>query len=171
MVSRRGFETLIIGLLLALIYLVYTGVYSFTEIVLALFTGFLIARILSFDLISNPRMLGFKRVLHGLAYVLKYFTVVEARAHYRVVKAILSLKPELKPSIVRVPYRVDSEYSIVSIANSITNTPGTVVVDIDEDRKYMYVHWLFTTSTRDEDAWREISREFEDWIKKIFEPG
>jgi len=68
-----------------------------------------------------------------------------------------------------VPYGVNSEYSIVSIANSITNTPGTVVVDIDEDRKFFYVHWIDAQAFDDQEARRTVSEVFEKELSRIFE--
>ena len=158
----------LVGLITALVYLVYTGAYSITELMLAFVSGFLIARVLGIDLVGRTGFDLFKRFAYFIAYVFKYFTVIEARAHFSVVKAILSPKPRLSPGIVRVPYEVRSEYSVVGIANSITNTPGTVVVDVDEVNKKMYVHWLFAKPVSDEEARRYVSWEFEKWMKKIF---
>ncbi len=167
--GRNTVSIVVVGIVSMFIYLVYTGSYNFSELLLAFITGFLVAYVFGGELVSSPSKIGLRRLLYAIAYVVKYFTVIEARAHYSVVKAILSRKPDLKPAIVRIPYSVDSEYSIVSIANSITNTPGTVVVDVDEDKKQFYVHWLFTVSTEDKVAWKHVSKEFEEWARKIFE--
>jgi len=168
-VSRSAGSIIVVGLVLLIIYLIYTGSYVLTELVFALIIGFLTAYIFGYDLVENIGLINLKRLVYAIMYMFKYFTVIEAKAHYMVIKSILSPKPELKPSIVRIPYRVESDYSIVSIANSITNTPGTVVVDVDEENKYFYVHWLFTTTTEDEEARKKVSKEFEDWMLKIFE--
>jgi len=165
----RFTSRVITGIIAVAVYLVYTGSYSATELLVAFITGFIIAWVMGFDLIRGFSLDSIKRLLYLVVYTIKYFTVIEARAHYKVVKAILSRKPVLKPGIVRIPYNVGSEYSIVGIANSITNTPGTVVVDVDEENKRMYVHWLFTETVSDEKARRLISKEFEEWMNKIFE--
>jgi multicomponent Na+:H+ antiporter subunit E len=156
-------------ILLALIYLVYTGSYGLLEIMIALLTGLGVSLLFAQDLVRNTWKLSLTRFMRAVAYLAKYFTVIEARAHWGVVKLILKPGAEYRPGIVRVPYGVNSEYSIVSIANSITNTPGTVVVDIDEDRKFFYVHWIDVQAFDDQDARRAVSEVFEKELSRIFE--
>ncbi|MCD6324644.1 MAG: Na+/H+ antiporter subunit E, partial [Desulfurococcales archaeon] len=149
----------------------YTGSVSVTELVLGAIVGFSVAYIFSDLLVQDSSKLSIKRLAVLVAYAVKYFTVIEAKAHWSVVKAILSPKMGINPSIVRIPYRVRDDYAVVTIANSITNTPGTVVVDIDEEKKNMYVHWIFADVVEDEEARKEVSEEFESWARLIFEGG
>jgi len=55
------------------------------------------------------------------------------KANIYVVKT--SLRPELdiQPTMVRVPVSVKSDIARATFANSITLTPGTVTVDVEED--------------------------------------
>jgi multicomponent Na+:H+ antiporter subunit E len=162
-------RTLIIALSIALVYLVYTGSLSVSEALISLGVGFAVASLIGGDLVVDESKLGLKRFIEAVRYAFKYFTIIEYQAHYQVVKAILSRNPGLKPAIVEVPYDVNSEIAIVTIANSITNTPGTVVVDVDEGKKRFYVHWLFAEAFEGEEARRGVSAEFEKWAKKIFD--
>lgn len=162
-------SAIIPALLLALIYLVYTGSYGVLEVGIALLTGLGVSLLLGQDLVRNPGKLSIARFSRAVAYLVKYFTVVEAKAHWEVVKLILNPGAKYKPAIVRVPYGVSSEYSIVSIANSITNTPGTVVIDVDEDRKLFYVHWINAQVLEDQEARKSVSEVFEKDVSKIFE--
>ncbi|MEM2755583.1 MAG: Na+/H+ antiporter subunit E, partial [Candidatus Methanomethylicia archaeon] len=75
----------------------------------------------------------------------------------------------INPGIVRVPYYSESDYSMVTVANSITNTPGTVVVDFDEVRKVFYVHWIDVKSIDPRDTYSFIARTFEDYARRIFD--
>jgi multicomponent Na+:H+ antiporter subunit E len=56
--------------------------------------------------------------------------------------AILVLKPNmnLKPGIFAFPLTVDRDGEIALLANLITLTPGTLSVDVSDDRKFLYVH-------------------------------
>lgn len=58
--------------------------------------------------------------------------------------AIRVWKPKLdiEPSMIKVPYSLESELSVAIYANSITLTPGTVTVDIDPEKKEFLVHQL-----------------------------
>ena len=76
---------------------------------------------------------------------------------------------KIKPAIVRVPHSLETDFAIVTVANSITNTPGTVTLEVDDEGKALFVHWLFAETTEDEEAREKISKEFEEWAKLIFE--
>lgn len=59
---------------------------------------------------------------------------------------ILVLRPDmrkqLKPEIIEFPLHVKSDAEITLLANFITLTPGTLSVDVSEDRSVLYVHAL-----------------------------
>ncbi|WP_440059084.1 Na+/H+ antiporter subunit E [Thermogladius sp. 4427co] len=160
---------ILIGLSLALVYLVYTGSLGVIEAIIALVTGFILSAVIGGDLVKNESKLSLKRFLDAVVYAFKYFTIIEYIAHKQVVTAILSRNPNLKPAIVEVPYYVNSEFAIATIANSITNTPGTVVIDVDEGKKKFYVHWIFAEAFEGEEARKGVSAEFEEWARKIFD--
>lgn len=166
---RNLISRILIALILVFTYLLYTGVFSITEFLVGFAVALVTSLIFSKDLVSDLRKLSIVRLAFLVTYLIKYFTIVEAVAHWNVVKAIVSLKPRLNPAIVRIPYDLKNEYSIVMVANSITNTPGTVVLDVDESSKSMYVHWLFADVFEDSEAKKKIAEEFEHWAKLVFE--
>jgi multicomponent Na+:H+ antiporter subunit E len=59
-------------------------------------------------------------------------------ANLHVVKIVLSPKMPVDPRIIRFKTKLDSDISLVTFANSITLTPGTITIDI-KDGEY-YVH-------------------------------
>jgi multicomponent Na+:H+ antiporter subunit E len=75
----------------------------------------------------------------------------------------------IKPGIVRVPINSKSEYAITLIAISITNTPGTVVVDVDKERGILYVNWIYVISENPDVTYREIAEVFDRYALKIFD--
>jgi multicomponent Na+:H+ antiporter subunit E len=48
----------------------------------------------------------------------------------------------LKPQIIEFPLHVKTDAEITLLANLITLTPGTLSVDVSEDRSVIYVHGL-----------------------------
>lgn len=167
---RRLGSIIATTLFLLVIYLVYTGAITTMDIVLGLIGSIIIASFTADMLIKSPgKILGFNRWLYLVAYTLLYLTIVEAKAHWSIAKIILHPKMPINPSIVRIPYDVESDYAKTTIANSITNTPGTVVVDVDDKRRVFYVHWINATTTDDEKARKQISFLFEKYAKKIFD--
>jgi len=54
----------------------------------------------------------------------------------------LAVQPRitLRPAIVAYPLTVTTDAQITLLANMITLTPGTLSVDVSDDRKWLYVH-------------------------------
>lgn len=77
------------------------------------------------------------------------------------------LKSALKPAIVAVPLTVKSDAEITLLANMITLTPGTLSVDVAEDRSVLYVHAL--TMESDTALIAGIANGFEARIKEVFQ--
>ncbi len=67
-----------------------------------------------------------------------------------------------RPGIVAVPLDAETDLEIAFLANLITLTPGSLCVDISEDRRTMYIHAMFVD---DPDSVRsEIKGRFERWV-------
>jgi multicomponent Na+:H+ antiporter subunit E len=48
-----------------------------------------------------------------------------------------------RPGIVRVPLDARTDLEIMLVANLISLTPGTLSIDLSEDRRHLYVHVMF----------------------------
>lgn len=154
------------ALLAFITYILFTGSTKpfdlVTGLIVAIGVGLLVGKYL---VQSDAKALNPVRWLWLGIYFIWYMLVAEVKAHLDVMARVLSGKYE--PGIVKVPIGVKTDYAKTLIANSITNTPGTVVVDLDD--KYMYVNWINVTTEEPEEAKKEISEEFERFAKKIFE--
>ncbi|MFA4639718.1 Na+/H+ antiporter subunit E [Pyrococcus kukulkanii] len=160
----RGF--LPTALLAFVTYIIFTGSatpYDLTTgAIVALFTGALMGRFL---VKSDAKALNPVRWIWGAMYFVWYMVMAETKAHLDVMVRIIT--GNVNPGIVRVPISVKTDYAKTLVANSITNTPGTVVVDVDEN--YFYVNWINVVSDDPEKAREEISADFEKFAKRMFE--
>jgi multicomponent Na+:H+ antiporter subunit E len=52
----------------------------------------------------------------------------------------------MRPGIVAVPLDAQTDLEITLMANLITLTPGTLSLDVSEDRHTLYVHAMFVDS-------------------------
>lgn len=75
----------------------------------------------------------------------------------------------INPGIVKVKTTLKSDAGLTFLANSITLTPGTMSVDIDQENGYLYIHWIDVKSEDVEEATERIVRVFEDVLRRIFE--
>ena len=62
----------------------------------------------------------------------------------------------VRPGIVRVPLVASSDFEIALLANLVSFTPGTLTLEVTEDRTALYVHALHMESP--ESVRRQVSR-------------
>jgi multicomponent Na+:H+ antiporter subunit E len=84
--------------------------------------------------------------------------------------ARLVIRPDLnahiRPAIVAFPLTATSDAEITLLANLITLTPGTLSVDVSEDRRCLFIHAIHVT---DREAFiREIADGFERQVMGAF---
>ncbi len=48
-----------------------------------------------------------------------------------------------RPGIIRVPLDAKTDLEIMLVANLISLTPGTLSIDVSDDRRFLYVHVMF----------------------------
>ncbi|AHF80580.1 Na+/H+ antiporter subunit E [Thermococcus paralvinellae] len=154
------------ALLAFITYILFTGSTKpfdlVTGLIVAIGVGLLVGKYLVKE---DAKALNPVRWLWAVIYFIWYMIVAETKAHLDVM--IRTITGKYEPGIVKVPIDVKTDYAKTLVANSITNTPGTVVVDLDDE--YMYVNWINVTTEEPEKAKKEICEDFEKYAKKIFE--
>jgi len=75
----------------------------------------------------------------------------------------------INPGIVKVKTTLKSDTGLTFLANSITLTPGTMSVDIDQENGFLYIHWIDVKDKDIEKATEIIVKTFEDVLRRIFE--
>lgn len=169
-VLERTLKIVAVAVMLFAVFIVASASVAPQDIIYGIIFSTAVAIVVSELLITkHTKPYDIKRWFWTIAYTFYYFIVAEYRAHSDVIKRILHPKMPIKPGIVRVPFHVNTDYAIVTIANSITNTPGTVVVDLDTKRKYFYVHWINVKAPDEKTAFENISKMFEYFAKRMFD--
>ncbi len=159
-----------VAILIFVVYIVFSGSLSPYDIVIGSLIAIAGSILASKYLIKDEsKALSIRRFFNLVSYAFYYLTVAEFKAHWTVIRIILSKDMPVKPAIVRVPYKASNSYTIVASANSITNTPGTVVVDIEPQRSLYYVHWIYAVGLDPETTYKEILEPFERRLSKVFE--
>lgn len=112
------------------------------------------------------------QVSHPLR-VLEYVAVVGwdvIVANLQVAVIIVGPLSRLRPAIVRVPLDLRTDFAVVALASTVTLTPGTVSVEIEDDgagHRALLVHAL---RCLDADALvRTIKQRYERRLKEILE--
>ena len=136
-------------------------------VILSLIVGFVARNVF---VKKNLRMLNPVRWFVFLAYVIGPFFVAMAKANVDVAYRVITGK--INPGIVRISPDLKTDLGITLLANSITLTPGTLSVDVDEDKNDLYVHWINVKKEALEKKpvdCKYICGRFPEWIRRIAE--
>lgn len=151
-------------LVLALVWAAITGNFTGLNLLLGVAIGG-VAVLMLRSVFAPPRAL---RKVRRVASLLLLFLYELAASAIRVARVVLTpdLKSAIRPAIVAFPLTVKSNAEIALLANLITLTPGTLSIDVSEDRSVLYVHVL-TLDTR-EALIADIAGGFETKVREVF---
>ncbi len=155
---------LLLTLVFALGWAAATGSFTLPNLLLGAVVGgaglFVIRRF-----VSPARVLP--RVLRIVSLALLFIGELVLSA-LRVARLVLrpDVNAHIRPAIVAFPLTATSDAEITLLANLITLTPGTLSVDVSEDRRLLYIHVIHLT---DREAFiREIATGFEAKVMGAF---
>jgi multicomponent Na+:H+ antiporter subunit E len=147
------------------------GLWSYIEIVfgilLSLIVGFTARKVFAKN---NYRMLNPVRWILFFVYLIGPFFVALTKANLDVAYRVISGK--INPGIVKISPGLKTDLGISLLANSITLTPGTLSVDIDEETNDLYVHWINVDKKALENKpvdCKYICGSFPKWVRRIAE--
>jgi multicomponent Na+:H+ antiporter subunit E len=151
-------------LVLALIWAAITGTFSGLNLLLGAAIGSVAVLLLRKNLGAPHRL----RQLRNIASLSALFLYELGASAVRVAIVVLTpdLDAALKPAIIAFPLTVTSDAEITLLANLITLTPGTLSVDVSEDRRLLYVHALNFGSR--ESLIADIAGGFEAKVREVY---
>jgi multicomponent Na+:H+ antiporter subunit E len=159
----------IYSMILGIAWCFLHGSVSLADFILGTAMGYLILR--AFRSFYDPyEEVSGKDVIRRIPKQVKYFSILLMeiiKASLVVAKIVVQPKIDIKPGIIAVPIRTTKDASITAIANTITLTPGTLTIDVSEDRSALYVHSI---DVSDPKALRKSIRDdLEEYVLEAFE--
>jgi multicomponent Na+:H+ antiporter subunit E len=147
------------------------GLWSFIEILFGILFSLIIGFIARTIFVKKSyRMLNPVRWILFLAYLIGPFFIALTKANLDVAYRVITGK--INPGIVKISPGLKTDFGITMLANSITLTPGTLSVDIDEDTNDLYVHWINVNTTALEKNpvdYTYVCGNFPKWVRRIAE--
>ncbi len=145
-------------LVLWLIWLLLAG-FGIEEVILGGAASLILALIIARFV---PYSFGFGIVWQAIRFLFIYvplFLYKMVLANLDLAYRVLSPRLPINPRFVKVPTSLKGDISKLILANSITLTPGTLSLDVEDDG--VLVHWINASGETDEEYQNKISREFE----------
>jgi multicomponent Na+:H+ antiporter subunit E len=82
-------------------------------------------------------------------------------ASLKVAYEVITIKHYMKPGVVAYKLEAKTDLEIIILANLISLTPGTLSIDVSEDRTILYMHALYV-----EDDPEELKRSIRNGFEK-----
>jgi multicomponent Na+:H+ antiporter subunit E len=127
------------NLLLALAWGAMTGSFNLGNLLLGFALGFLVLLAASRVIAPSPYFSRIRRVGSFLVFYVRELILANLRVAYDVVT------PQMRsrPGIVAIPLDARTDLEITLLANLTTMTPGSLSLDVSDDRRVLYVHGMF----------------------------
>lgn len=127
------------NILLAIIWVAVTGNFNPGNVLFGFFLSFFLLWVVTRE---SGNIHYFKLVPRVISFFI-FFLYELIKANIQVAYEVMTPNLNMKPGIVALPLDVKSDFGITMLANLITLTPGTLSLDVSEDRKFMYVHSMY----------------------------
>jgi multicomponent Na+:H+ antiporter subunit E len=150
------------NLLLALAWVILSGDFSGPNLVVGLVFGYITLVLIEPQV---PALKGYPGRVPRILSFLGFFIKELVLANLRVGFDILTPPWHMKPGVIAMPLEARTELEITMVANLISLTPGTLSLDVSDDRKVLYIHAMFLD---DEEELRRNLKEMECRALELF---
>ncbi len=127
------------NLLLSLIWVAITGSFTVENFIFGFALSFFLLWITATDRRENKY---FNRIPKLIGFVF-FFLYELIKANIEVAYDVITPRHYMEPGIVKIPLDAKSDLEITLLANLITLTPGTLSLDVSDDKKVLYVHAMY----------------------------
>jgi len=128
-----------INLILAFVWAVLNGGIGLTSLIVGFIIGYGVIFILQPLFVTNRYC---TMVIDGLLLVVFFFYELIVSS-FKVAWDVVTPVQRSKPALVAVPLEARTDAEITVLANLVSLTPGSLSLDISEDRKHLLVHAMF----------------------------
>lgn len=148
----------LINLLLMGLWVVSSGEFTYGNALLGFAVGYVVLWWLR-PLLG--RTAYFRKLPLSLWFGLLFLGEV-LKSNLRVAWDVMTPRAMRRPGIVAIPLEARTNLEITVLANLITLTPGSLSIDVSEDKRTLYVHSMFIDDP--DMVRRAIKDRFERWV-------
>lgn len=150
------------NLLLTLAWVVLTGDFSGLNLLAGLVFGYLALALIQSQV---PGLAGYAQRVPRLVLFVGFFIKELVKANLRVAFDIVTPPWHMRPGVIAMPLTARTDFEITFVANLISLTPGTLSLDVSDDRRVLYIHAMFLD---DEESLRDGLAEMERRALALF---
>ncbi|MBU0709482.1 MAG: Na+/H+ antiporter subunit E [Candidatus Omnitrophica bacterium] len=166
---KKRKSSFILFLLALIIWMILSWPPDLEHLIVGIFIAAFVAFMTGDMFVKRPYVFKHLSRYVWFAYYIPVFIWECIKANIDVAYRVSHPNLPINPGIVKVKTSLKSDTGLTFLANSITLTPGTMSVDIDQEKGYLYIHWIDVKETDIQKATEHIVYRFEDILKRIFE--
>jgi multicomponent Na+:H+ antiporter subunit E len=162
--KERRSHLFLVNVLLALAWGALTGHYEPVNLLIGFVMGYVALWLIQR---TSAGPVGYFNKGYLLVSFFVFFISELVKANVRVLYDVLTPWHRMQPGIVAIPLDVTSDAEITLLANLISLTPGTLSLDVSDDRRVLYVHTMYMSET---EAFRSAIKDgLERRIREVFQ--
>lgn len=150
-----------LNMLLAVVWAMLTGSFTLASLVTGFLLGFGALWVIA-PLLEAPGGYFMRTVYWVRLLVMFHYELVVSSVE--VLWDVVTPRHRSRPAIVDMPLDVRSDAGILLVTNLISLTPGTLSIDVSEDRSTLRVHAMFGEDP--EAVVRQLKGGMERWVRE-----
>jgi multicomponent Na+:H+ antiporter subunit E len=128
-----------LNVFLAIVWAAIAGMFSLSGLLVGYAIGYVIL-LITRPLYNDTRY--FRRFWKAIGLFVFFLTEL-VRSSFKVAYDVLTPEIHARPGIIAVPLDARTDAEITLLANLLSLTPGSLGLDVSNDRKTLYVHVMF----------------------------
>lgn len=129
----------LLNVMLTLIWVALTGAFTYINMLI----GFVISYFILWIISRNSEDRRYFTIVFKIIGFFFFFLWEMLKANWQVAYEVMTSNLHMKPGIVKIELEAKTDLEITLLSNLISLTPGTLVIDVSDDRKVMYVHGMY----------------------------
>jgi multicomponent Na+:H+ antiporter subunit E len=150
-------ELFIYNILISLLWALLLGKVSVSNLLVGFVLGYVSLTLLYPS--SGKKSSYFQKSVQLVGFSL-FFTKELISSSLRVAIDVVKPLPQMRPGVIGIPLDAETDLEITMLANVISLTPGTLSLDVSEDRKTLYIHAMYIVNPDD------LRKEIKDGLER-----
>ena len=128
------------NILLALVWAMLTGSFTAGSLIAGFILGYLV---LAFVARLSGGTVTYARKIPEVVGFTGFYIWELITSNLRVAYEVLTPTHHMKPGVIGLPLDATTDAQITILANLITMTPGTLSIDVSNDRRVLFIHSMY----------------------------
>jgi multicomponent Na+:H+ antiporter subunit E len=135
-------KQLLSNIMLTFIWVAITGQFVWSNFVFGFLLSFFLLWLITKDSANKKYFSQVPKIIGFFLYFLKEMI----KANFEVAYDVITPKFFMQPGIVKYPLTATTDMEITLLSNLISLTPGTLILDLSDHRKVLYIHVMYLKS-------------------------